>query len=84
MAHSVILAQLEKDYTQYVLGADCDDGRYWYIANDADISPALLQCDTWSSRGDKDGSNLIAPFMEYWENRDEIIYSYSRGSFWIG
>lgn len=70
MAHSVILAQLEKDYTQYVLGADCDDGRYWYIANDADISPALLQCDTWSSRGDKDGSNMIAPFMEYWENRD--------------
>ena len=70
MICSVLKAQIEKDYTQYVSGAACDDGQYWYIAGNTDISPALLQCDTWSSRGDKDGSNLTAPFMEYWENRE--------------
>ncbi|MBO4430304.1 MAG: CotH kinase family protein [Bacteroidaceae bacterium] len=71
-----MLAQVEKDYTQYVLGADCNDGQYWYLVGKS--SPVYsegvatnLQCDTWSGRGGKDDSNMITPFMEFHRNASE-------------
>ena len=62
-------SQQRIDYTNYVEGAACDDAQYWTINLD-DLSGAVLQCDTWSSRGGKDGSNMTTPFMEYWIKTD--------------
>lgn len=74
------LAMAQKDYTSYVEGADCDDTQYWYVVGVSpsygnngmqytvpadDGGSARLICDTWSSRGGKDGSNMTTPFMEY-------------------
>ena len=68
------------DYTNRVAGASCDDIQYWYVVGVSssyggngteysvpadDGGSARLVCDTWSSRGSKDGSNMTTPFMEY-------------------
>ena len=68
------------DYTNKVAGASCDDIQYWYVVGVSssdggngteysvpadDGGSARLVCDTWSSRGSKDGSNMTTPFMEY-------------------
>lgn len=64
------------DCTGLVGGAACDDAGYWYIKGvegyqvshpglNPDPYPTLLECDTWSTRGGKDGSNMLTPFMEY-------------------
>lgn len=69
------------DCTGLVGGAACDDAGYWYIKGvegfqvshpglNPDPYPTLLECDTWSTRGGKDGSNMLTPFMEYWKNKD--------------
>ena len=78
LIHFDVKAQTENDYTHYVVGADCSDDRYWYVASDADYSPAVLRCDTWSSRGGSDGSGMTTPFMEYWE--DKSNHTASSGS----
>jgi len=54
------------DYTSRLAGATCDDATLWTISGDVN---GALQCDTWSSRGNKDGSNMTTPFMEYWVNQ---------------
>lgn len=68
-----ILAWGQLDMTDYVKGANGDDGQYWYIVGKS--SPVYaegvatnLQCDTWSSRGGKDGSDMTTPFMEFHRN----------------
>lgn len=70
----------QQDYTSRVEGADCNDIQYWnvvgvsssygnngteYQVPATDGGSARLVCDTWSSRGGKDGSNMTTPFMEY-------------------
>ncbi|MBO4812264.1 MAG: lamin tail domain-containing protein [Prevotella sp.] len=52
------------DYTDKVGGAWCDDAAFWAISGNH--GSGLLQCDTWSSRGSRDGSDMETPFMEYW------------------
>lgn len=68
-----VLAWGQQDMTDYIMGADCDDGQYWYLVDNT--SPVYsegvatnFQCDTWSSRGGKDGSNMTTPFMEFHRN----------------
>lgn len=63
----------QQDMTYRVAGASCDDGQYWYLVDMS--SPVYvngietnLQCDTWSSRGGNDGSNMTPPFMEFHRN----------------
>lgn len=66
------------DLTDRIAGAACDDAQYWYLVGIEGNQiysttgnqnyPAILQCDTWSTRGGKDGSNMHTPFMEYWKN----------------
>ena len=59
-------AQQWVDYTGRVAGAACNDAQWWTISHpNGNTVGAALQCDTWSSRGDKDGSNMTPPFMEY-------------------
>ncbi len=64
-------ANAQTDFTSQVGGAACDDASWWYLleqdASDHDVS---LQCDTWSSRGSRDGSGMTTPFMEYWQSKD--------------
>jgi len=63
----------QQDMTDYVKGAYGDNEQYWYIV---DMSTPVysqgvathLQCDTWSSRGGKDGSDMTTPFMEFHRN----------------
>lgn len=56
------------DYTGYVGGAMCDNASYWTISNGHN---GVMQCDTWSARGGKDGSDMTTPFMEYWISGSE-------------
>ena len=59
------------DLTSNVPGAVCDDDSYWTISYlSANTTGALLQCDTWSSRGNNDGSQMTTPFMEYWHEKN--------------
>jgi len=59
------------DLTERLAGAACNDASPWTITYPAgDAGAALLQCDTWSSRGGRDGSGMTTPFMEYWQNKD--------------
>ena len=59
----------ETDLTHLLPGAACDNAAHWTITHPSSAGEALLQCDTWSGRGDKDGSNMSTPFMEYWQNK---------------
>ena len=56
------------DYTYAVGGAQCDNAEYWTISS---VGDRTLQCDTWSGRGDKDGTDMTTPFMEYWMSSSE-------------
>lgn len=51
------------DYTEYVDNASCSEARCWSITSTP--GNCLLQLDTWSSRGGKDGSDMTTPFYEY-------------------
>lgn len=68
-----LLGWAQQDMTYRVAGANCDDGQYWYLVDVsspvyADGVATNLQCDTWSSRGNSDGSNMTPPFMEFHRN----------------
>lgn len=58
-----VFAQKREDFTARVLGAACNNAQYWTITPSS--TNGRLVCDTWSSRGDKDGSYMTTPFMEY-------------------
>ncbi len=51
-----------------------NDGQSWYLVDKSnpviggDGVATNLQYDTWSGRGDKDGSNMTTPFMEFHRN----------------
>lgn len=51
------------DYTDYIENAACSEARCWNITSVP--NNCLLQLDTWSSRGGKDGSDMTTPFYEY-------------------
>ena len=67
---SAALMAAEVDMTVALPGAACDESsaQYWQIEGNTN---GLLQCDTWSARGDKDGTQMTAPFMEYWTSQTE-------------
>ena len=70
------LGQEWKDYTDRVGGAACDDAQWWTVTPvNGSLGSAVLQCDTWSSRGSKDGSNMTPPFMEYWKESGNGEYA---------
>lgn len=56
--------QAQEDMTSLLPGASCaaDVAYYWQVTTDG--NNGTLQCDTWSSRGSKDGSDMTTPFME--------------------
>ena len=60
----------ELDMTNSMPGAPCDEqaAQYWQIEGNTN---GVLECDTWSARGNKDGSQMTTPFMEYWVNQAE-------------
>ena len=73
----------QQDVTNLLGGANLDDEEsegYWYIegAEGKYWGTAILQRDTWSARGSRDGSNMTTPFMEYWE--DKSNHTSSNGS----
>ena len=70
---SALFAQERIDFTFRVGGAACDDAQYWKITPSS--VNGTLQCDTWSSRGGKDGSDMTVPFMEYWTNAQQTYLS---------
>ena len=70
---TALFAQERVDFTFRVGGAACDDAQYWTISPSS--VNGKLQCDTWSSRGSKDGSEMTVPFMEYWVNAQQAYLS---------
>lgn len=70
---TALFAQERVDFTFRVGGAACDDAQYWTISPSS--VNGKLQCDTWSSRGSKDGSEMTEPFMEYWVNAQQVSLS---------
>lgn len=72
LATAVNALATETDLTHLLAGAACDNAAYWTISHPSSAGESLLQCDTWSGRGGKDGSNMTTPFMEYWQNKSVV------------
>lgn len=64
IAYSQTYRDVNVDYTDYISNADCSNSNGWSLTSGGDGN-SLLQLDTWSSRGGKDGSGMVTPFMEY-------------------